>query len=162
MTIRGPYPDGKAVLLPQKVMIDRNTLIGLAAALLCLAFVFTVQSSGASEKEEAVKEMLTATMDIHDEAMREMADMNRIGRMLKKEVQDLNPETPHADSILTVIQAIKQAEEDMYTWMRLYEAPTELPPDEALLYLEDQKAKISQNLADIQAAHEAGKKMVTH
>lgn len=141
--------------------MDRNTWIGLTAAALCLLFVWLVQP-GTPTANPDVETLLKTTMDIHDEAMKEMAAMNRIGRMLKKETQTLDPDSPRADSIHHVVQAMKLAEEDMYTWMSLYEPPTDMPADKAMPYLEDQKAKISQNLADIQAAHEAGKRLLPH
>ncbi|MBK9336956.1 MAG: hypothetical protein IPM98_10355 [Lewinellaceae bacterium] len=136
--------------------MDRNTWIGLVAAALCLAFVFLTANGG---KNTEVETLLDATMAVHDEAMVEMADMNRIGRTLKKNLVGLDSLSPRADSIRVILRQIKKAEEDMYAWMRNYEPPTELPADEAKRYLEDQKEKISRNQEDIRAARDAARKV---
>lgn len=139
--------------------MDRNTWIGLIAAAACIVFVFTTSPAG---KNTAVQDLLDATMAVHDEAMVEMAEMNRVGRSLKKELVALDTHTPRADSIRTILRDIKKAEEDMYAWMRHYEAPTDLPDEEATRYLEDQKEKISQNQRDIRAARDAARQVAGH
>ncbi len=133
--------------------MDKNTWIGLGAAVLCLAFVF-LTGNGGENKE--VDTLLNETMAVHDEAMKTMADMNRIGRLLKHELPELDSLTPRADSIRTALRQIKHAEEGMYNWMQQYQAPKDLPAEEAKAYLEDQKAKISQNQQEIRDALEAG------
>jgi hypothetical protein len=135
--------------------MDRNTWIGLTIAALCLVFVFYTSDGG---KNTEVDALLDATMAVHDEAMAEMAEMNRLGRALKKDLVALDSVSPRADSIRVILRQIKKAEEDMYGWMRNYEPPKDLPADEAKIYLEDQKEKISRNQADIRAAREAARK----
>lgn len=136
--------------------MEQNTWIGLGAALACLAFVFLMGTGDGKNPE--VEALLESTMAVHDEAMVEMADMNRVGRALKKELTQLDSLAPRADSIRTILREIKKAEEDMYGWMRNYEPPAaDLPAEAAKAYLEDQKAKISQNQQDIRAARDAAK-----
>jgi hypothetical protein len=133
--------------------MEKNTWIGLVIAALCLAFVFLNQTP---KNKATPDDLLQSTMDIHDAAMRDLAEMNRIGRQFKKTVTELDSLAPRADSIRTLLRQMKQAETDMYTWMREYKAPSE-PLDEAgKMYLEGQKSKISKNYSDIQAALNAG------
>ena len=151
-------PRVKAVLLPQKVM-DRNTWIGLTAAAACLAFVFFMVPTDQPANAE-LENLLTTTMDIHDEAMAEMAAMNRVGRMLKRELPKLDSASQRAVSIRKVVRKMKKAENDMYDWMRDYSPPKDLPEAEAIEYLLGQKALISQNQQDIHNAHQTGLDLV--
>lgn len=136
-------------------MLDRNTWIGLTAAALCVVFALAAPS-GAGEVETLKK----STLAIHDEAMKAMADMNRIGRTLKREMVALDSLAPRREAIRKVLGQIKTAEEDMYAWMQQYTPPDQLPPAEAKSYLEDQKRKIEQNQRDIQSALEAGRQLL--
>lgn len=138
--------------------MDRNTWIGLTAAVLCLAFVFITRETGGEDTSALEK----ATMEIHDEAMQEMADMNRLGRLLKQELPGLDSLSPRRDSVLRVLKQMQDAEEGMYAWMRDYKPPGEMPAGKAKEYLSDQKEKIKQNYLDMQAAHEAGAMMLPH
>jgi len=134
--------------------MDKNTWIGLIAAALCLAFVFFTAGSG---KNSEVETLLASTMAVHDSAMVDMGAMNRVGRALKRELAALDSLAPRADAIRTVLRDIKKAEDDMFAWMRTYEAPkADVPAAEALRYLRGQHAAISQNHRDIRAATEAG------
>lgn len=135
--------------------MENNTWIGLGAAFLCLAFVFFTQTS----QDYGVEVLQTETMRIHDEAMKNMADMNRVGRGLKKEMETLDSLAPRRDTLRQVLGQMKKAEEDMYNWMRQYAPPDELPEEAAKRYQEDQKQKIEQNQRDLKAAMEAGQKM---
>jgi len=137
--------------------MDRNTWIGLIAAALCLAFVFLTQEAGGSAVETLEKE----TMAIHDEAMKEMAGMNRIGRTLKQEMESLDSLAPRRAVIREVLGVMEQAEEDMYTWMQQYTPPGELPAAEAEKFLTEQKRKIEKNYQDMLAASAAGKKLLS-
>ncbi len=126
--------------------------IGIATAV--LAFVLW-------KKEPSVVERLKVqTMAIHDEAMVEMAEMNRLGRVLKRQLQQLDPDTPRADSLRAILLHMKKAEEDMYSWMRHYVDPIDSSTEAALRYLEDQKQRISQNQQDIRAARDAARRLL--
>jgi len=136
--------------------MEQSNWIGLGVAAAVLLFVFFNKDA---EKNTAVDELMTATMAIHDEAMKEMAGMNRYGRMLKQEMAELDSLSARADSIRQVLQQIKRAEDDMYSWMREYKTPTKLPAEQAKVYLEDQKQKISKNQQDINAALAAARRL---
>lgn len=139
--------------------MDKNTWTGLIAAAACLAFVL-LQPAGESRAE--VKTLLDNTMAVHDEAMKEMAEMNRIGRMLRRDLTAADSLSGRADSVRAVLQRMNTAEEDMYEWMRQYAPPDNLPPAEAKTYLEGQHRAISQNQSDIRAARDAGKRLLGH
>lgn len=141
--------------------MDKSNWIGLGVAAACLIFIF-LNENGVEQKDPEVEELQQTTMAIHDEAMKEMAAMNRFGRILKQELSTLDSLAPRADSIRTTIRQMKQAEDDMYTWMQEYKAPGKLPAAEAKVYMKDQLEKISRNNRDIRAASEAGRIMVEH
>ena len=135
--------------------MENNTWIGIGAAFLCLAFVFFTQN----KKDAGVETLQTETMQIHDETMKDMADMNRVGRALKKEMETLDSLAPRSDTIRQVLRQMKKAEEDMYNWMQQYMPPEHKSSDEATRYLKEQKQKIEQNQRDMKAALEAGRRM---
>lgn len=137
--------------------MDKSNWIGLGVAAAVLLFVFF---NADGEKNTAVDALMQSTMAIHDEAMKEMAGMNRYGRMLKSEISKLDSLSGRADSIRVALRQIKLAEEGMYTWMSEYKAPAKLPAEAASAYLEDQKQKISKNQQDIRAATEAARQLV--
>ena len=112
-----------------------------------LLFLVACNDSGNLEK------ISQETMDIHDEAMEELADMNRVKRQLQERL-----ESDSSQTITQLITDIEVAHKDMMDWMRDYKAPEGMPTKEAVTYMEDQKAKISKNRDDIHAALEAGKK----
>lgn len=136
--------------------MENNTWIGLGAAFLCLAFVFFTQSA----QDNGVETLQKETMNIHDAAMKIMADMNRVGRGLKKEMETLDSLAPRRDALRQVLGQMKKAEEDMYAWMQQYTPPVELPEEAAKRYLESQKQKIEQNQRDLKTALEAGEHLL--
>ena len=111
-----------------------------------------------SKKEIAALEK--ETMDIHDEAMKEMADMNRTARALKSflatALMTHEQSVPYSEALLNM----EKAEADMMAWMTQYKKPEDGSAEEILAYLTEQKAKIAKNRDDIHAALEAGKKML--
>lgn len=135
--------------------MDKNAWIGLGVGVLTLLFIFFDQA----QKSSPVDTLNAETMRIHDESMKAMAEMNRIGRVLKAELTGLDSLGLRADSIRSALNAMRSAEEDMYTWMREYRAPDKLPAKEAEQYLTDQKQKIEQNQKAMQGALELGKKL---
>ena len=146
------------LFLPAKdVNMDKNTWIGLTAAAFCL--VIALASPGEAGKND-LDSLEKATMQIHDDAMRAMADMNRTGRALKREMETLDSLAPRRDSIRQVVRRMKIAEEDMYAWMQAYTPPKEMPAEKAVPYLLDQKEKIGKNQQDILAALEAGRALL--
>jgi hypothetical protein len=135
--------------------MDQNTWFGVGTAAVVLLFVFLVDG-----QKNPVEELKVQTMAIHDEAMVEMAEMNRLGRMLKRELAQQTTDTPRTDSIRATLRLMKKAEEDMYTWMRQYTDPVGWPTEEALRYLEEQKRLIGQNQEDIRRARDAARKLL--
>jgi hypothetical protein len=109
----------------------------------------------------AILKLQTETENLHDEAMKEMAEMNRIGRNLKKDQAILdtkNTKNSRKDSILLVLTQIDKAEADMMSWMTAYTEPDEkMEKSAAIAYLTEQKIKMAINQADIHAAVLAGK-----
>ncbi len=135
--------------------MDKNTWIGLAIAAAALVFVLLPQQN------QAVKDLEAQTMAIHDEAMVEMAEMNRLGRTLKRMLTELPAHSPRADSLQALLRQMKKAEDDMYTWMREYEPPSpQQAKEDALRYLQEQKKRISQNQQDIRQARDAAQKIL--
>ncbi|MEQ1746596.1 MAG: hypothetical protein ABMA02_14285 [Saprospiraceae bacterium] len=135
--------------------MNNNTWLGLAAATFCLLFVFF-----APQDKSEVKTLIESTMAVHDAAMAEMGEMNRIGRALQRELATLDSLAPRADSVHAVLRSIKRAEDGMFDWMRSYEEPaSDMPAEDALRYLKGQQAAINQNQRDIRAAIEAGKQL---
>ncbi len=103
------------------------------------------------------------TMTIHDAAMKEMSEMNRLGRQMKQKLVAMDT-TQAADralrtAYLDALTSMKKAEDDMMDWMTQYKSPDDKPAAEAILYLQQQNAKIAKNQADIHAALEQAKKV---
>ena len=92
---------------------------------------------------------------IHDEAMQDLAKMNRIGRLLKKDLTTLDSLAPRRDSIVQVLAQMGKSEDEMMDWLKNYQAPDPKSPD-AKTYLESQKTPIEQNHRNICSALRAG------
>lgn len=107
-----------------------------------------------------LKALQAETMHIHDEAMVEMAEMNR----LKREMKDFMTRAKFTQEGLKrwndALAAIDKAEADMMGWMAAYKEPAGLPEAEAMKYLQEQREKIAQNQRDIQAAIATGKELM--
>lgn len=126
----------------------------------CLGFFcFLMACNGRDE----VRKLQLETEAIHDDAMKDLAELNRITRALGKELavlDSLKNDSIRRDSIVLVLTEMKLAEEDMMQWMSEYVAPGDkMPKEEALTYLTKQKDFISQNAEDIKKAILLGKKM---
>ncbi|MCC6282759.1 MAG: hypothetical protein IT262_19295 [Saprospiraceae bacterium] len=113
-----------------------------------------------SAQKKEIEALDKETMAIHDEAMKEMADMNRTSRAIKTFLTTATM-TPEQSAVFSeALINMEKAEADMMAWMAQYKSPENKPAEEALAYLKDQKAKISKNRDDIHAALEAGKKLL--
>ena len=99
-------------------------------------------------------------MRIHDEAMAEMADMNRVRRDMKEFMTRARMTEEGLKQWQQVLTDIEKAEEGMMNWMAAYKDPAGQPEADALKYLQEQKDKIAKNQADIRAATAAGKKLL--
>ena len=107
-----------------------------------------------------VKKLEQETMRIHDEAMAEMAEMNRVRREMKDFMTRARMTQEGMKQWQQALTDIEKAEEDMMGWMAAYKAPAGQPEADALKYLQEQKDKIAKNQADIRAATAAGKKLL--
>ncbi len=94
---------------------------------------------------------------LHDDVMKELTEMERVGREVKLRFKTLQGETQRK-AYLKAIADISTAGMDMMAWMRDYRSPASLPAAEAKSYLTEQKQKLIRNRADIQAALAEGRK----
>ena len=126
-------------------------------SLIALVLLFAACDDGSKKQIEALKK---ETMAVHDEAMKDMADMNRVSRKLKDymTVATMTPE--QSEQFTAALAAIEKADDDMTAWMGSYEDPEGQEPAAAMQYLQEQKQKMEKNRADIRAALEAGKKLL--
>jgi hypothetical protein len=114
------------------------------------------------EDRRAVTALQQETEAIHDEAMRDLADMNRVKRKLKAEVAELAGVSPRRDTLLSVLSQMETADADMMHWMAEYRPPAENEPaDKALAYLKIEKEKISANGKMIREALATGQKILS-
>ena len=112
------------------------------------------------EDRSKVTALQTEVEHIHDEAMKQMGPMNAMARQLKKDLGSLDSLSAQYKTIQQTLSAIDHAETDMMDWMK---GPDEkVSAEEAMKYLNEQKAKIEQNLKDIQSATDAGIKQMSH
>jgi hypothetical protein len=116
------------------------------------------------DNREAITKLQTETENLHDEAMKEMAEMNRIARNMKKDpalLVETTAKNVRKDSILVVLTQIDKAEADMMSWMTTYVEPDEkMEKTAAITYLTEQKVKMEKNQKDIHAAVVAGKNLI--
>lgn len=115
---------------------------------------------GCKGGSEEMKKLDKDIMAVHDEAMKEMADMNRVSREIKKFMTTALMTPEQSQKFTEVLTNIEKAESDMMSWMREYDFPKDKPQAEAMAYLQDQLVKITKNRDDIHAAHEAGKQLL--
>jgi hypothetical protein len=126
----------------------------------CLVALLTTLAACDNGNKKQIETLKKETMDIHDEAMKDLADMNRVSRKLKDVLISATMTPAQSEKYTAALAAIEKADEDMSNWMRDYEEPKGAPAAETIRYLEDQKQKISKNRDDIRAAMEAGKKLL--
>lgn len=127
-----------------------------------LVLLIALTIAACTDNREAVLALENKTIAIHDEAMKEMASMNRVARELRSmltEADSLGLSEARRDSIRDALLLMDKAEEDMMTWMGNYKSPADQPVDAALKYLEEQKLFIEKNFEDMKNAHEVGKKL---
>jgi hypothetical protein len=136
-----------------------RTFLLFPLAFFCLS-LFTIACDDRAKVQILQKE----TEDLHDDAMKGMSVINRVARNFKKEVAALDSigtttALERKAALLTVIEQMEKAENDMMAWMAEYKAPDSLSTTEALKYLQDQYQKMQQNQADIKAAMHAAKSL---
>ncbi|MFM9949377.1 MAG: hypothetical protein ACKV1O_15685 [Saprospiraceae bacterium] len=132
--------------------------VALAKAGTLLLFTTLIFTACGDDKKQ-IEALTQATETAHDEAMKDLADMNRIARELK-ETMIAGTMTPEQSAVYNdVLTNMGKAENGMMDWMKNYTSPDALPPAEAMKYLTEQKTLIEQNRSEIKAALEAGKKL---
>ena len=133
--------------------------VALAKAGAMILFFSILLFTACNEDKKQVQALAKETETIHDEAMKDLADMNRVARELKQTMMAamMNPEQSAAYT--EALTAMGKAENNMMDWMKNYKSPDAMPAADALKYLQDQKALIEQNRVDIKAAMEAGTKL---
>lgn len=125
--------------------------------LLFLAVYMTACEDSSKKQIEVLKK---ETMDIHDEAMKDLADMNRTSRKIRDFMMVATMTPEQSERYTAALAAIEKADDDMTAWMSAYEDPKDAKPEEAIRYLQEQKQKMEKNRDDIRAALTAGKKLL--
>ena len=96
-------------------------------------------------------------MEIHDEVMPEMSTINKLERQLKRKLETMESQ----DSIIMVKGTVKrlgEAGESMMDWMHQLDIPgTNVPDEEAIAYLKQEKLKISSVSSRMKTAIQSGK-----
>lgn len=127
---------------------------------LLLLFACTTQP----DPKTQIAQLDAQTMTIHDAAMKEMSEMNRLGRQMKQKLSAIDTTQAAARALRTTyidaLTNMKKAEDDMMDWMTQYKSPDDKPAAEAIRYLQQQNEKIAKNQADIHAALEQAKKIM--
>jgi D-lyxose ketol-isomerase len=108
------------------------------------------------DSRKEVKALEDQVMAVHDEAMKEMAVMERKGRELKKELAALDTLAEAGKArkqvLVPVLAQMANASADMSAWMQSYKSPgDELPVKEAVMYLTEQKRLMDANLEAMKA-----------
>jgi len=126
-----------------------------------LLFLLTViLASACNDDKKQVESLQKETETIHDEAMKDMAEMNRVARAIKEFMISATMTPEQSSTFTTALTNIGNAENGMMTWMANYKAPTDQPAAEAIKYLQEQKKLIEKNRVEIKAATEAGQKLL--
>ena len=126
---------------------------------LFVLFTSALWVAGCGNENQKIDALQKETEKIHDEAMKDMAEMNRIARALKNTMISATMTAEQSAQYNEVLTAIGNAENEMMDWMKNFKMPDESTPNEAIQYLEQQKKAIAQNHANIKAAMENGKKL---
>ena len=135
------------------------TAVASAKAVVPLFLLSFCLLTACGEEKTQIETITQQTETIHDEAMKELAEMNRVARELKQTMiaAMMNPEQSAAYSDALI--AMGKAENNMMDWMKNYKSPDSMPASEAFKYLQEQKALIEKYRAEIRTALEEGKKL---
>lgn len=140
----------------KKIAFLPAVAIAKAGALLLISFLFF---TACNNDKQQIEKLTKENNETHDTAMKELADMNRVARELKQFMISATM-TPEQSAVYNdALTAMGRAENDMMDWMKDDKSTDEMPPTEAIQYLQERKKLIEKNLADIKAAMEAGKKL---
>ncbi|MBU6342498.1 MAG: hypothetical protein KGS48_13470 [Bacteroidetes bacterium] len=114
-------------------------------------------SMAACSNNQHIQQLQEQTEAVHDEAMKDLATLNRLSRSLKKayaELDSVSNETLKAQ-MGKAVEQMDKAESEMMEWMAQYRSPEGKPASEAKVYLENELSKISKNRDDIRNAIQA-------
>jgi hypothetical protein len=117
-----------------------------------LAFLLTLLVAAcAPSPQKKVEVLQQEVLALHDSAMAKMGTLYT-GRKQLTYLKDsvVTKDTAAQQQLAQQINALVQADEHMMQWMRAYRNPDGKQPEEALLYLQTQKAKIEQVRQEIE------------
>ena len=134
----------------------RNYRIVLGLLLTAICCMFSCKHSSNPERQAIYDQV----MEIHDEVMPEMSTINKLERQLKKKLETMESQ----DSIIMVKGTVKrlgEAGEGMMDWMHQLKVPgSEVPDEEAIDYLKEEKIKISHVSSKMKTAIQSGKSIM--
>ncbi len=119
----------------------------------------TLFVTACTDNKKQIDALSKETETIHDEAMKEMADMNRVARELKQTMIAATMTAEQSAVYNTVLTNIGNAENNMMEWMKGYKSTDEMAPADALKYIQEQKTLIEKNYAEIKSALAEGEKL---
>ena len=146
-----------STLLPLGLFFTRLRL-NMKFFLFCACAILL--SVGCNDDKSKVEALQKETENIHDQAMKDMAEMNRVAREIKDFMMSASMTPDQSATYTATLTAIGDAENGMMAWMTGYKSPSSLPAAEAMVYLREQKILIEKNAAAIKTATEAGKKLL--
>lgn len=127
---------------------------------LLTALVLFAAMTACDGNKKKIEALTQETNTIHDEAMKDMAEMNRTARAIKEFMMSATMTPEQSQVYADVLQAIGTAENNMMSWMSQYKEPEGQPAADAIKYLEAQKTLIQQNHEEIKKATADGKKLL--
>ncbi len=117
-----------------------------------LFFLLLMAPCACQNKPDEVAALKAETERIHDEAMKDLATMNRKSREIKKMLETAGLTDAQNRAYQDTLASMAKAESDMYDWMRNYKAPAKnTPAMQAIQYLNEQKSKIQSNAEHIRS-----------
>ena len=126
--------------------------------LLTVLFAGIMLAACNSDQKKMV-ELKSETDAIHDAAMKDLADMNRVARAMKGlMLSDSTMSEEKKSEFEQRLKSIGEAENNMTSWMMSYQIPADA--SEAVKFLEEKKSAIEANQQEIKTAMENGKKLL--
>ena len=104
--------------------------------------IFCLVTFSCNNLEYQIEKAHLEVMEVHDEVMPKQSTISAAQLSIKKwlDVQDSTQIVP--PEISTLLTQLADAEEAMWSWMNQYSKPKKSNTDEAIAYLEKQKASI--------------------
>lgn len=108
-----------------------------------LIFILLINLGACAKSEkEQLKQLEEQVLTQHDEVMSQMGKINQRQRKLKASLQNADTTQMDVKQIRQKITNLKKADDAMMDWMHQYKSPSDLSPDQAHDYLQDQLVKI--------------------